>query len=130
MLLCTVCCSYVGNLDPGCTEELLVTLFSQLGSCKGCKIIHEVFLTKHGFDLTVFTARCYASAVLAMGLCLCLCVCLSQVGVLLKGLNVGSQKQRHTIAQELEFSYANAGGVGKNWRLSTNNQLYLENGKR
>jgi len=33
----------------------------------------------------VFTARCYASAVLAMGLCLCLClsVCLSQVGVLL-----------------------------------------------
>jgi len=36
--------SYVGNLDPGVTEELLVTLFSQLGSCKGCKIIHEVLL--------------------------------------------------------------------------------------
>ena len=34
-----------------------------------------------------FTARCYASAVLAMVLCLCL----SQVGVLLKRLNVGSQ---------------------------------------
>ena len=32
---------------------------------------------------SVFTARCYASAVLAMGLCLCLSVCLSQVGVLL-----------------------------------------------
>ena len=29
---------------------------------------------------TVFTARCYASAVLAMGLCLSVCVCLSQVG--------------------------------------------------
>ena len=30
----------------------------------------------------IFTARCYASAVLAMGLCcVCVCVCLSQVGV-------------------------------------------------
>jgi len=54
-------------------------------------------------------------------------VCLSQVGVLLKRLNVGSQKQHHTIAQ---FSDAkdlreirpgspptrapNAGGVGQN----------------
>ena len=38
----------------------------------------------------IFTARCYASAVLAMGLCL------SQVGVLLKRLNRGSQKQHHT----------------------------------
>ena len=47
--------------------------------------------------ITVFTARCYASAVLAMGLCLCLC--LSQVGVLLKWLNVGSLKQHHTIPQ-------------------------------
>ena len=44
--------------------------------------------------LPVFTARCYASAVLAMGLCLsvCLSVRLSQVGVPLKRLNVGSQK--------------------------------------
>jgi len=53
--------------------------------------------------LTVFTARCYASAVLAMGLCLsvCLSVCPSQVGVLLKRLNVGSHKQHRTIAQGL-----------------------------
>ena len=51
----------------------------------------------------VFTARCYASAVLAMALCpsVCLSVCLSQVGVLLKLLNVGSHKQHHTIDQEL-----------------------------
>jgi len=48
--------------------------------------------------LMVFTARCYASAVLAMGLCLS--VCLSQVGVLLKWLNVGSHKQHHTIARD------------------------------
>jgi len=96
----------------------------------------------------VFTARCYASAVLAMGLCLsvCLSASLSQVGVLLKQLNVGSHKQHHTITQGLWFSDAedlheirsgspptrapNAGGVGQNRRLSTNNRLYLENGKR
>jgi len=43
VFLCTVT-SYVGNLDPAVTEDLLVTLFGQLGSCKGCKIIHEVVL--------------------------------------------------------------------------------------
>lgn len=43
--------SYVGNLDPGVTEELLATLFSQLGSCKGCKIIHEVFISTRGLNL-------------------------------------------------------------------------------
>jgi len=47
--------------------------------------------------LCIFTARCYAYAVLAVGRCLCL----SQVGVLLKWLNVGSHKQHHTIAQGL-----------------------------
>ena len=43
-------------------------------------------------SISVFTARCYASAVLAMGLCPSVClsvsVCLSQAGVLLKRLNV------------------------------------------
>jgi len=46
-----------------------------------------------------FTARCYASAVLAMALCLS--VRPSQVGVLLKRLNVGLHKQHHMIAQGL-----------------------------
>jgi len=45
----------------------------------------------------VFTARCYASAVLAMALCPS--VCPSQAGVLLKRQNVGSHKQHHTIPQ-------------------------------
>ena len=36
-----------------------------------------------------------------MGLCVCLSVRLSQVGVLLKRLNVGSHKQHRTIAQGL-----------------------------
>ena len=73
-------------------------------------------------------------------------VCLSQVGVLLKRLYLRSHKQHHTIAQGLWFSGAkdlreirlespptkapNAGEVGQNRRLSTNNRLYLENGKR
>jgi len=55
-------------------------------------------------------------------------------------------KQHRTIAQGLKFSDANnlreirpgspptgvpnAGGVGQNRRLSTNNRLYLENGTR
>ena len=47
--------------------------------------------------LQFVTARCYASAVLDMVLCPSLR--LSQVGVLLKRLNVKSHKQHHTIAQ-------------------------------
>ena len=72
----------------------------------------------------------------------CLSVCLTQVGVLLKRQNIGSLKQRDTIAQGVSFSEAedlrevrlaslhtgapNAGGVGRNRRLSTNNRLYLD----
>ena len=48
----------------------------------------------------IFTARRYASAEYAM----VLCPCLSQVGVLLKRLNVGSREQKHTIARGLQFS--------------------------
>ena len=57
-----------------------------------------------------FTARCYAFAVLAMALCpsVCLCVCPSvrpsQVGVLLKRLNVGSHKQ-HYVRQSRDSSF-------------------------
>ena len=47
-------------------------------------------------QVAIITARCYASAVLAMALCQSVCLCLSQVGVLLKRLNVGSHKQHHT----------------------------------
>jgi len=46
-----------------------------------------------------FTARRHASAVYAV--VMCLSVYLSQVGVLLKRLNVGSRKQRQTIAEGL-----------------------------
>ena len=59
----------------------------------------------------VFTARCYASAVLAMALCLsvrlyvCLSVCPSQVGVLLKRLNVGSHKQHYQTTPPRDSSF-------------------------
>jgi len=60
-------------------------------------------LSRQGSLAKPFTAlQRYASAVYATALCLS--VCLSQVGVLLKQLNVGSRKQHHTIAQVVYFS--------------------------
>ena len=58
---------------------------------------------KYRAILVIFTARCYASAVLAMALCPS--VRPSQAGVLLKRLNVGSRRQHfcHTIAQDSSF---------------------------
>ena len=56
---------------------------------------------------TIFTARRYASAVLAVIVCLsvclsiCLSVCPSQIGVVQRWLNLGSDKQHRTIAQRL-----------------------------
>ena len=69
-------------------------------------IVFEVTPTKG--SLYSITERCYASAVLAMGLCpsVCVSLCLSQVGVLLKRLNVGSNKQHHTIAQDSSFLFS------------------------
>ena len=53
----------------------------------------------------IFTARCYASAVLTMGMCpsVCLCPCLSQAGVLLKRQKLGSHKQYHNTPGTLFF---------------------------
>ena len=50
-----------------------------------------------------FTARRYASVVYVVIVRPSVrpSVCLSQVGVLQRRLNLGSDKQRHTIAQEL-----------------------------
>ena len=68
------------------------------------------------------------------------CVCLSQVGVLLQRQNVKgriTQRTPHDSPSDSSFRTPNisakfrrgSGGVGKNRRLSTNNRLYLENGK-
>ena len=69
----------------------------------------------------VFTHVTLASAGIS-----CRSVCLPQVGVLLKGLNIGSHKQRHTIAHGLGslnggakcwWGRLNAGAVAENRRL-------------
>ena len=97
----------------------------------------------------VFTARCYASAVLAMGVCpsVRVRVCLSVTS------RCSTKTAKHRITQTTPLDSPgslvfwrqrslrnwpgspptgapNAGGVGQNRRLSTNNRLYLENGKR
>ena len=65
----------------------------------------------------------------------------SQVGVLLKRLNVGSHEQHHTIVQRLYFSEAKDlreirsgsppyGGAKCRWGGSTNSRLYFENSTR
>jgi len=85
----------------------------RIGSLTGMACMIAVKLgcdrsSKDAMATNFFTARFYASAVLAMGLCpsvsVSVCVCLSQAGVLLKRLNVGSQKQHHAIPQGLEHS--------------------------
>jgi len=49
-------------------------------------------------EFLLFTARCYAIRGTSRGP-VSVCLCLSQVGVLLKGLNVAKLKQHHTIDQ-------------------------------
>ena len=51
----------------------------------------------------VFTARGYAKRGIcrrrvSVCLCVCVCVCLSHSGIVSKWLNIGSRKQRRTIA--------------------------------
>ena len=116
-----------------------------------------VFIYKAKFDVytwlaeprhvVVFTARCYASAVLAMGLCLsvCVCVCLTSRSSTKTAkrritqttphdspgnLVFRCQRSPRNLTGVIPYGAPNAGGVGQNRRLSTNNRLYLENGTR
>ena len=121
---------------------------------KLCELIDQNERQQHQHSETqiagpVFTARCYASVVLAMGLCPCLClsVCLSVTS----RCSTKTVKRRitqttpHDTPGTLVFwwqrSPRNSTGVtpyegaecrwgGQNRRLSTNNRLYLENSKR
>lgn len=34
-------CSYIGNLDPKVTEQLLLEIFSAIGPVQGCKLIKD-----------------------------------------------------------------------------------------
>jgi len=53
----------------------------------------------------IFTARCYASAVLAVGLCPSVSVCLSQVGVLSKPAPILSVFPALIVHSELKSVY-------------------------
>ena len=60
--------------------------------------------------LMVFTARAMLCAVgyaMALCLCVCVCLCLSQVGVLLKRLDIGTCKQLRTLVQGYSFLMPN-----------------------
>ena len=80
-------------------RESLSVIRDSVWSCFVKKFSRSFFVLYYVLVLVIFTARCYASAVLAMDLCpclsVCVCVCLSQAGVLLKRQNVGSHKQHH-----------------------------------
>jgi len=93
----------------------------------------------------VFTARCYASAVLAMGLCPSVSVSVTSRCSTKTAKRRITQTTPHDTPGSLVFwcqrSPRNSTGVtsyegaecrcgGQNRRLSTNNRLYLENGKR
>ena len=54
---------YVGNLDSSVSEDLLCTLFSQIGPVKGCKIIREPGNDPYAF--VEFTNHQSASTALA-----------------------------------------------------------------
>ena len=98
---------------------------------------------------TVFTARCYASAVLAMGLCLSVCLSVSVSVTSRSSTKTAKRRITQTTPHDspgtlvfwCQRSPRNSTGVtsyegaecrsgGQNRRLSTNNRLYIENGKR
>ena len=74
-----------------------------IGEGKGGYRIHN--LVNDAFFQVVFTARRHASTVYAVVVCpsLCLSVRMSQANTVPKQLNVGSQKQCHTISQQLQL---------------------------
>ena len=99
----------------------------QFGFMKGKGTTDAIFMARQmqeNFYRTMLCIRCTSHGPVSVS------VCLSQVGVQLKRLNVGSPKQHHTIAQGLRFSDAkdlreirpgspptgapNAGGEGQN----------------
>ena len=108
-----------------------------------CGWMSEISLgvLKVSLHVQIFTVRCYASAVLAMGLCLSVTSRSSTKMAKQRitqttphdstGTLVSDAKDLREIRPGSPPTRApNAGGVGQNRRLLTNNGLYLENGKR
>jgi len=87
---------YIYKWRHGCSERTANQRELTAGGVRGVhNTANHTKAIKYSRPNSVFTARCYASAVLAMALCLSVCpsVCLSQVGVLLKRLNMGLHEQ-------------------------------------
>jgi len=113
--------------------------------------VHPLFFELICQKLTDFTARCYASAVLAMGLCLSVCL---SVSVSVTGRNSTKTAKRRitqttphdslgtlvfccqryprnsTVVTPYEGAECRWGGQNRRLRPTTNNRLHLENGKR
>ena len=92
-------------------------------------------------DARIFTARCYASAVLAVSVRLSVTSRCSAKTAKRRitqttphdspgTLFFWSQRSPGNSTGITPYGAPNAGGVGQNRRLSTNSRLYLENGKR
>ena len=102
-----LCCSIAINTDykDNATTVVPDTVTSSVTVTDAVVLVPKYTPTKQTpystkqFNMTWLFLPRDASTVLAMALCPC--VCPSQVGVLLKRLNVGSHKQHHTIAQGL-----------------------------
>jgi len=91
-------CVLKGNTKALLTWETVVFLdwlLSQFSVTFVLKII------KIGFYCTVLCMCSTSHRPVSVSLSVCLCLCLSHVGVLLKRLNIGLQKQHHAIAQGL-----------------------------
>jgi len=79
------------------------------------RVRHRIARVSVSGDL-LFTAQRYANAVYVVVVCP---VCPSHAGIVPERLNVGSRKQRHTIAQGLWFSDAKDRGEIPTGLLST-----------
>jgi len=99
---------------------------------------HHVTLTAPLSGM-IFTVRCYACMVLAMGLCLSVCLCLSSRSATKTAKRRITKTTPHDSPGTLSFLTPRISAKfdrghprrgHQNWRLLTNNRLHLENGTR
>ena len=88
------------NPNISCPTDDVITFTQDFDTTIGIQVSLGLGLSV-SMSIENFYRTSYALAVYAMAVCpsVCLSVCLSQVGVLLKWLNIGKRKQRHTMAQ-------------------------------
>ena len=137
------------HITPSQRVPVVQTFTRMLHCQQAVKIVHKKLMLKLDVcSYALFTARCYASAVLAMGLCLSVHLPLTSRSSTKTAKRRITQTTPHDTPGSLIFWFSdakdlreirpgspptrapNAGGVGQNRRLSTCNWLYLDNGKR